>query len=218
VGQSNNTDPSIYSEVTLLELHAMLESISDAVYIGNVNGITLANQVALDQLGFTSREELNRNIGTLAEEIKTRDALTGEFIPAERQAFARALGGEWVTQDVLVRHRLRGEDMVVRCAASPVILNGKVIAAIAVNTDVTEQRKAEAALKENEAQQAFLLHLSDLLNPLDNPIKIQEAATRLLGEHLGADSSSYLLDYGGKPIISFNYLPSWNDDATLVID
>jgi len=82
VGQSNNTDPSIYSEVTLLELHAMLESISDAVYIGNVNGITLANQVALDQLGFTSREELNRNIGTLAEEIKTRDALTGEFIPA----------------------------------------------------------------------------------------------------------------------------------------
>lgn len=192
VGQSNNTDPSIYSEVTLLELHAMLESISDAVYIGNVNGITLANQVALDQLGFTTREELNRNIGTLAEEIKTRDALTGEFIPAERQAFARALGGEWVTQDVLVRHRLRDEDMVVRCAASPVILNGTVIAAIAVNTDVTEQRKAEAALKENEAQQAFLLHLSDFINPLGNPIKIQDAATRLLGEHLSADRTYFV--------------------------
>ena len=173
------------------ELYAMLEGISDAVYIGNAEGITLANQAALDQLGFTSREELNRGIGTLAAEINTRDAKTGVTIPPEKQAFARALGGERVIQDVMVRHRLTGEELIVRCAASPVILDGKVIAAVAINTDVTEQRKAEITLRENQERQTFLLTLSDALRPLLDPVAIQEKTTQLLGEHLNVDRTYY---------------------------
>jgi GAF domain-containing protein len=34
------------------ELQAVLESMSDGVYIGNLDGITMANHAALDQLGF----------------------------------------------------------------------------------------------------------------------------------------------------------------------
>ncbi|HEX3159631.1 MAG TPA: ATP-binding protein, partial [Gemmatimonadaceae bacterium] len=126
------------------ELWAVLESMSDAVYIGTAEGITLANQQALDQLGFATREELDRHIGTLAEEIQTRDAETGEWIPAERQAFARALAGERVVQDVRVRHRTTGEDRVVRCTAAPVVVDGRVIAAVAVNADVTDVRRVLA--------------------------------------------------------------------------
>lgn len=131
-------------------LRAVLESISDALYIGGLEGITLVNQAALDQLGFTTPEELNRHIGTLAEEIQTRDWQTGEFIPVERQAFALALGGEHVVQDVRVRHRLSGEERVVRCAASPVVVEGKVVAAVAINSDVSRQRQAEEALRQSE--------------------------------------------------------------------
>lgn len=76
------------------ELEAVLESMPDAVYIGSSDGITLANQVALDQLGFSSREELQRNIAVLSQEIETRDATTGTFIPAKEQAFSRAFNGE----------------------------------------------------------------------------------------------------------------------------
>ena len=82
------------------ELHAVLESMPDAVYIGTIEGIVLANQPALDQLGFATPEELNRNVATLAEEIQTRDADTGKFIPARGsglharvQRRARCAGG-----------------------------------------------------------------------------------------------------------------------------
>ena len=136
------------SERKAAELRAILESMPDAVYIGSVDGITLANQPALDQLGFSSHEELNRHIGTLADEIQTRDAETGAPISAERQAFARALGGERIVQDVRVRHRLSGEERIVRCAASPVVIDGEVIAAVAVNTDVTQQRLTAERLRE----------------------------------------------------------------------
>jgi PAS domain-containing protein len=65
-----------------VELRAVIESLNDAIYIGGLNGITLANQVALDQLGYRSTEELNRNIGALAQEIDTRDANTGSRLPS----------------------------------------------------------------------------------------------------------------------------------------
>ena len=134
------------------ELRAVLESMPDAVYIGNAAGVTLANQPALDQLGFSSHEELNRHISTLAEEIQTRNLQTGEFIPMEQQAFARAFDGERVVQEVLVRNRSSGEERVVRCAAAPVLVDGQVIAAVAVNTDVTERVRSEAALRESESR------------------------------------------------------------------
>ncbi|GAB3540792.1 hypothetical protein GCM10027577_05250 [Spirosoma fluminis] len=137
-------------------LRAVLESIVDGIYIGGLEGITLVNQPALDQLGFSTPEELNRHIGELAEEIQTRDWQSGESIPVERQAFARALGGERVIQDVLVRHRLSGDERVVRCAVAPVVVDDQVIAAVAINTDVTEQRRTEAALRKSEEQYRVL--------------------------------------------------------------
>ncbi|PMD87437.1 hypothetical protein BWI97_25800 [Siphonobacter sp. BAB-5405] len=128
-------------------LRSVLESILDGVYIGGMEGISLANQVALDQLGYATREDLNRNIATLAQEIQTRDYQTRAIIPASEQAFAKALGGQRIIQDVLVRHRTSQQERVVRCAAAPVLIDGKVVAAVAVNTDVTEIKQAEEALR-----------------------------------------------------------------------
>src|SRR5687767_10228103 len=88
-----NAADSGHAGAPAAELRTVLESMTDAVYIGTASGITLANQAALDQLGFASREELDRGIATLAAEIHTRDAATGAFIPAEKQAFTRALAG-----------------------------------------------------------------------------------------------------------------------------
>jgi signal transduction histidine kinase/PAS domain-containing protein len=54
---------------------------------------------------------------------------------------------------------------------------------IGTNRDVTAERDAEAMLRASEARQGFLLRLSDALGPLDDPVAVQGAATRVLGEH-----------------------------------
>lgn len=150
-------------------LHATLKSMGDAVYIGDASGITLANQPALDQLGYSNYEELNRNIGALSVEIQTRDALTNEVIPPEEQAFAQALTGEYVTKNVRIRQLKSGSERIVRSAASPVIVDGKVVAAVAINTDITEQWVTEAALRKSEEK------LREFNNTLEQEVKKRTA-------------------------------------------
>ena len=54
-----------------------------------------------------------------------------------------------------------------------------------------ERARAEAALRDSEEQQSFLLKLSDGLRRLDDPMEIQEEASRILGQHLGVDRTFY---------------------------
>jgi len=71
--------------------------------------------------------------------------MTGASISVEDQAFTRTLGGERVVQDVRVQHRSSGAERIVRRAAAPALIDGQVIAAVAVNTDVTEARRGDGA-------------------------------------------------------------------------
>jgi PAS domain S-box-containing protein len=127
------------------ELSAVIESIPDAIYIGTDQGITTANREALDQLGFRSLGELHRDIGELSARVQTRYTDTGKKIPAEDEAFSRALRGEANEREVLVRHLRTGKDRVLRSAAAPIRVGGEVVGAVAVNTDITERKRVEEA-------------------------------------------------------------------------
>ena len=56
---------------------------------------------------------------------------------------------------------------------------------------LTHLKRVETALVESESRHAFLLRLGDALRLLVDPLAIQEAATRLLGERLLADRVYY---------------------------
>ncbi len=58
-------------------------------------------------------------------------------------------------------------------------------------TNITERKRAEAALRESEERQTFLLQLSDALRPLADASEIQAMTTRFLGERLRVDRSMY---------------------------
>ncbi|MCO6050380.1 GAF domain-containing protein [Mesorhizobium sp. RP14(2022)] len=64
--------------------------------------------------------------------------------------------------------------------------------------DVTERTRAEAALRDSEERQAFLLKLSDALRPLAGPAEIQAAAGRVLGEQLRVNRAFYVEDEDSK--------------------
>ena len=156
------------SQKQTAELEAVLQSIPDAVYVGDATGIKRANQPALDLLGYDTVEALNQNIGALVHQIQIRDYATGLPMTAEEQVFTRALGGENARAEVVTRHLKSGKDVVVRSSAAPVRVDGKVVAAVAVNVDITDRVKGE---KELQARAGFEKHLigivsHDLRSPL----------------------------------------------------
>jgi signal transduction histidine kinase/PAS domain-containing protein len=68
---------------------------------------------------------------------------------------------------------------------------GTPVRLLGTNRDVTAECEAEVMLRASEARQGFLLRLSDALRPLDDPIAVQGAATRVLGEHFAAAWAFY---------------------------
>jgi len=67
-----------------------------------------------------------------------------------------------------------------------------------VASDITERKRAEAALRESEERQSFLLKLSDALRPLAAPAASAQTASRLLAEHLDASRAQYI-SIDGEP-------------------
>ena len=57
--------------------------------------------------------------------------------------------------------------------------------------DITERKRIERVLRQHEERQAFLLKLSDTIRLLGDPLEIQTAALRVLGEHLAVSRAFY---------------------------
>jgi PAS domain S-box-containing protein len=79
---------------------------------------------------------------------------------------------------------------------------------LVVTVDLTARRQAEKALRQREAQQAFLVRLGDALRPLADPVEIQAEASRVLGEHLGATRVMYgeVSPDGADLVVERNYV------------
>jgi PAS domain S-box-containing protein len=72
--------------------------------------------------------------------------------------------------------------------------------------DIAPRKRTEQALRDSEERQAFLLRLSDALAALADPLAVQAAAARLLGEHLGVDRVTYSELKGGEEMVHREYV------------
>jgi PAS domain S-box-containing protein len=149
------------------ELEAVLESIPEAVYVGDASGIRRANRAALDMLGYDSIEELSRTVETLTDEVQTR-RLDGTPMKSGEHIFLQALGGRQAQGDLRVRNRKTHEDIIIHSSAAPIRMGDEILGAVAVNTDITQRMHEETELREAlEYRDRMLGVLShDLRNPL----------------------------------------------------
>lgn len=94
----------------------------------------------------------------------------GEF-PGELGTLQKALAGQWSTETV------RTSDRWIRSVAAPIFLDGKILGGVAVNTDVTQVRLQEEALRKSEKLAAVGQLASSIAHEINNPL---EAITNLL--------------------------------------
>ncbi len=129
------------------QLQAVFEAIPDGVYVGTADGIQEVNSAGLRMLGAKSVEDLNARTKELSEKFDVRSTQTGQRIPVEDLRFSRALRGEVVADEVIARRADTGADVIIRGSAAPIRdAAGKVIGAVAINADVTEQHRAAERL------------------------------------------------------------------------
>ena len=67
--------------------------------------------------------------------------MSGDHFPAELHTLDRALDGESSAEYA------KTGDRWIRSVAAPIFLNGKILGGVAVNTDVTQTRQKEEALR-----------------------------------------------------------------------
>jgi PAS domain S-box-containing protein len=68
-------------------------------------------------------------------------------------------------------------------------------------TDVTLRQQAALELQRSADRSAFMVRLADALGGLADPVEIQDAATRILGQHLGADRVHYAEVNGDEVLV-----------------
>lgn len=165
------------SDFTAEQLSAILESVHDAVYIGDKKGMSLCNQHCMELLGCKGEEEISKGMEDLSRKANSRFAKSGEKVGPEEEPFNRALKGEQVVEELILTNLETKKDMFVRCAASPVYLNQEIMGAVTVFTDITESKLLEIRLKEalkevetvNKELHAFTYAVShDLKSPLSS--------------------------------------------------
>ncbi len=94
-----------------------------------------------------------------------------------------------------IEHRVRLADGTYRWMRSRALprrgADGQVVRWYGTTEDIHERREAEAALREQEGRQAFLLALGDGLRGLTDPAAVMATAAGALGRHLSASRVGY---------------------------
>jgi formate hydrogenlyase transcriptional activator len=148
---------SIQLQRQTAELNAVLDALPDGLFIGDLEGVRRCNAQALRQLGVEKCDELNVKIADLVERFDIRHMDSNLRLSPEETPFGRALRGERVSMNLVHTDIRTGQDRIVRSSAAPVELDGKVISAVAVDIDITNETREHLEIE------ALTMHLDRIV-------------------------------------------------------
>ncbi len=107
----------------------------------------------------------------------------------------RGMVQDAIDQAIRTKSQMNLEHRVIRADGTPgwtksraipmLDEHGEILEWLGTDSDITQAKAGQEALRESEERQAFLLQLSDALASLSDPADIQSAAARLVAGQLG---------------------------------
>jgi PAS domain S-box-containing protein len=133
------------AEETRARLAAIIESSTDAIMSGSLDlKYTSWNEGAERMFGYTAEEVIGKPITLLMAPEQQEEAL---------EIVEQVVHQDRVVQLETVRHREDGTQVHVAFTYSPIRdSSGKIVGISAIGQDVTERKRAEAAIRESEAK------------------------------------------------------------------
>ena len=136
--------PTFYNK----HIDSLINSLPDAVFIGDTGGIKRANDLALKMMGLSSEREIPDSLASFVKAFNFRYIESGAAIVPGDGPLSTALRGQRTVTELQLTNHETGKQVYSRCAAAPIIENGQVVAGLLVLTDITERVLTERKLHE----------------------------------------------------------------------
>jgi PAS domain S-box-containing protein len=170
-------------EVERAKLAATIDNLPVGIGIEDTRGNTLSlNAAGLKLHGFESEADMLTRLAHYREEFELC-YLDGRPAPFEEWPASRALRGDFVKDyEVVLRNKREGVDRILSYSAAPVQNSqGETVLLSYVIQDMTERRRAGAALRESEERlRSFLDNTNDSVFFLDRDWRFRFANRRLV--------------------------------------
>ncbi len=175
-------------------LDAAIDAMPDGVFFGTAERLTRCNAAALSLLGVPTLAALQGWQGAPGELLRMRQQPDGPPLPIEDLPFTRALRGQTSMLEGWATRSGGGEAMRIRSSAAPIRVDGRVLGAVTVITDLAGQQR--------------LQHTQDALSRAETVLRERDEELRAL--------TSGVRDYAIFTVDPKGCISSWHEGARLM--
>lgn len=120
-------------------LDAAARVMVEGVCIGDLNGVLRCNDAAQALFGAASADDLRLDPAGSVQRWRLRRERDGPLLPAAELPYSRALQGQSAVLEIWATQGDGGQDVYLRCAAAPILVQGRVAGVVEVFSDLTER-------------------------------------------------------------------------------